>query len=802
MGDPVTKLLGALLLWLSLAGGALAQGAHAPDADIQQNLLQATSALRGAGAGFRTDPLSDQEIKSRLVAIGAVEARLENILADLTPRLQDSEARLNQLGATPARGRREDPHAPLIRRQLTSAVAIFQSDEREARLELAESRQIGDVLAERLRENFESRLTSQNRTLTDPQLWEGLAASADGDLSRLADFASDEADAFGDALGEPRSILIGAVAGALALGLLGPARLFLMSLAQRRARRDASGSRLTRALLALFRVLVGVVTPWLALLAVRTALMDAHALSESGETIAVLFERAAVFGLFIEALGRALISPGRSQWRLTPIRDEVARRLSVFPALIGLTAGLATFVAGFDAALGASQSAQVVSDYAALVLEIAAVAGFLVALGRARLANANPGDEPQAAGLPWVVAALAGWLAVFVSLGAALIGYLAFAGFLMRETIWIGAILGLLLLLLQIASDAVPALVAPKARFGAALETGLGLSARAVEQIGVLASGLASVVLILLAWMAIIAPFGASAGDIFGRLTSTSFVLRLGKAEISPGAVLGAAALFFLGLAATRAVRRWLEARYLPKTQLDVGLRTSLAAGVTYLGGLIAILAAFAYLGLTFSQIALFASALSVGIGFGLQSIIGNFVSGLILLAERPVRVGDWVAIGDLEGDVRKIAIRATEIEMQDRSRLIVPNTLLVTQTVRNVTHDGALGRVKIVLKVADSADVAAVRALIVKHLTGHKDVLKTPAPAAYISDVRDGAIEFTAFAYVKSPRIAFRVKSELYFELLPDLKTAGIALSSTTTIVNVDMAERPLEPDATKAQP
>ena len=116
----------------------------------------------------------------------------------------------------------------------------------------------------------------------------------------------------------------------------------------------------------------------------------------------------------------------------------------------------------------------------------------------------------------------------------------------------------------------------------------------------------------------------------------------------------------------------------------------------------------FAYLGLSVSQIALFASALSVGIGFGLQSIIGNFVSGLILLAERPVRVGDWIAIGDLEGDVQKISIRATEIEMSDRSRLIVPNTELVSKTVRNVTHSSATGRVRLVLRVVDSADPAS----------------------------------------------------------------------------------------------
>jgi small-conductance mechanosensitive channel len=789
------RLIGAILLWLALAGAASAQNPRAPDADIQQILVQATSDLRAAGQGFRTDQLSDQEIKSRLASIAPVETRLATVLTDLTPRLQDAQARLNQLGPAPAPAQKEDPRTAQVRRQLTGAVAIFEADQREARLLVLEGQQISDVLSERLRENFESRLTSQSRSVVDPALWRGLVTSAPGDLSRLEEFVTAEADAFAGAAASPHGVLLGALAMAAALVLLGPLRLLLMSLGLRRARRDEARSRLTRALLALWRVFVGVVTPLLAFMVVRTALLNTDAMTESADTVFALLQRAAVFGLFIERLGRALISPGRPEWRLAPAPDDVARRLAVFPALVGLTAGLATFTAGFNAALGSSQSAQVVSDYLALILEVAAVAGALVAMGRARVAHAASGDAPAEVRLPWVLAALAGWAAVAVSIGAILIGYLAFAGFLMREAVWIAAILGLLFLFLRLADDLIPAVLAPKARLGAALETGLGLSAAAIEQIAVLASGLARVVLILFAWMAIMAPFGASAGDIFGRVTSTSFVLRLGKVEVSPGAVMGAIALFFVALAATRGVRRWLESRYLPKTQLDVGLRTSLAAGVSYLGALIGILIAFAYMGLSVSQIALFASALSVGIGFGLQSIIGNFVSGLILLAERPVRVGDWIALGDLEGDVKKISIRATEIEMMDRSHLIVPNSELVSKTVRNVTHAGALGRVRLVLKVVDSADPTAVRDLIMARIKGHPAVLADPAPAAYITDVKDGAIEFTAFAYLATPRAAFRTKSELLFQIIPDLKAAGIGLSSTSTIVNVGLADKAIEP-------
>jgi small-conductance mechanosensitive channel len=798
----MSRILGLILLWLALAAGtAAAQGAHSPDADIQATLSQASAGLRDAGAGFRTDQLTDQDIKTRLAQIAPIEGKLASALSDLTPRLQDVQARLNQLGPAPAPGQKEDSHTDQIRRQLLRVQQIFVADQREAKLLTVEGQQITDVLTERLRENFQERLTSQSRSVLDPSLWRNLAISAPGDVSRLAGFISDEADALADGMKSARNVIIWVVAAAIAAILLVPVRLALIALGLRRARRDASRSRLTRSLFAFWRVLVGVTTPLLAIMVIRAALLETDALTEAADTAFALFRRAAVFGLFIEALGRSLIAVRRSEWRLAPLPDKLAHRLAIFPGLIGFTAGLATFVAGFNADLNSSQSAQVVSDYAAVILEIAAVGGALVALGRARVQRVAAGEIPAGAHAPWVIAALGGWLSLVVSVGAVLVGYLAFAEFLMRETIWIAAILGLLFLLLRIADDLTPALLAPTSPFGGALASGLGLSGATVDQIAVLASGVARVLLILFGWMAIVAPFGASAGDVFGRVTSTSFVLKLGKVEVSPGAVLGAIALFLIGLAATRAVRGWLESRYLPKTQLDVGVRTSLSAGVTYLGGLVAILVAFAYLGLSVSQIALFASALSVGIGFGLQSIIGNFVSGLILLAERPVRVGDWIAIGDLEGDVQKISIRATEIEMTDRSRLIVPNTDLVSKTVRNVTHSGALGRVRLVLRVADSADPAQVRDLIVNRLKEQEGVLGDPSPAAYITDVKDGYIEFTAFAYMATPRTVFGAKSDVLFKLVPDLRAAGISLYSSSTVVNVGL-DRPIEPGTSTKGP
>jgi small-conductance mechanosensitive channel len=114
---------------------------------------------------------------------------------------------------------------------------------------------------------------------------------------------------------------------------------------------------------------------------------------------------------------------------------------------------------------------------------------------------------------------------------------------------------------------------------------------------------------------------------------------------------------------------------------------------------------------------------------------------------------------------------------------------------VRNITPNAAIGRVKIVIKTDDSADPVVVRDLIAARLNGHPSVLKEPAASVYLTDVRDGALEFTSFAFVASPRQVYRTKSELLFQIVPDLKAKGIGLANSTPVVNVGLGERTIEP-------
>jgi len=256
--------------------------------------------------------------------------------------------------------------------------------------------------------------------------------------------------------------------------------------------------------------------------------------------------------------------------------------------------------------------------------------------------------------------------------------------------------------------------------------------------------------------------------------------VTIGQVTISPGAILRAAAVLAAGLFVVRGIQRWLVNRYLPATELDAGAQNSIAMVARYTGLILAVLWALASLGIGIERIALLLSALSVGIGFGLQAITQNFVSGLILLAERPVKIGDWVKIGDQEGDVKRISVRATEIEIADRSTLIVPNSELITKSIVNKTLSDPLGRIQLQFSVPLGTSVSQVREMVMAIYEAQPAVLDDPKPSLFIDTIANGRINFNGFAFVHSPRAVYGTRSDIWFRLLSELPEAGIELGTT----------------------
>ena len=401
----------------------------------------------------------------------------------------------------------------------------------------------------------------------------------------------------------------------------------------------------------------------------------------------------------------------------------------------------------------------------------------MLRMHRTRLASASTGAEPQHRPL-WVgILMAAATLAVVLSWLAVATGFIALAFFLAGQMLWVGVIVASTYLLIHLLTDLVTALLAPQGHGGHRLQSTFDLQPHTLEQTVIVLNAVLRVTLVLLALATVLTPFGAGPGDLITSARQTFGNLKLGDLAIDPGSILTAALVFAIGLYTLRRLKCWLRDKLLPTSTMERGMQESLVTLLGYLGGMLVFVLTLAALHVDLKSIAWIVSALSVGIGFGLQAIVQNFISGLILLVERPVKVGDWVSLNEVEGDIRRINVRATEIQLWDRSTVIVPNSQLITENVRNVTQANALGRVQIKLPMPLDTDADKVRTLALEVLGAHPGTLATPAAYVQLDNLDAGSMTFNCVAYVGSPRDTGGVKSELLFELLQRLRRARLPL-------------------------
>ena len=200
--------------------------------------------------------------------------------------------------------------------------------------------------------------------------------------------------------------------------------------------------------------------------------------------------------------------------------------------------------------------------------------------------------------------------------------------------------------------------------------------------------------------------WGARVADLSEFWTLLTQGIEINGRRVSAGTVVTLATVFLVGLFVTRVLQRFLKVSLLPKTRMDTGAQSAAVTGTGYAGIMLSVLAAISVAGLDLSNLAIMAGALSVGLGFGLQAVVSNFVSGIILLIERPVKEGDWIEVGGHSGIVRKIAVRATRIETFDKHSVIVPNAELITGVVKNMTLGSTEGRLVLPVSIRRVEDV------------------------------------------------------------------------------------------------
>ncbi|WP_378950331.1 mechanosensitive ion channel family protein [Mesorhizobium sp. ANAO-SY3R2] len=477
-----------------------------------------------------------------------------------------------------------------------------------------------------------------------------------------------------------------------------------------------------------------------------------------GEMLSSLFYVIAIV-FFVSRLATAVLSPRLPNWRLVPVESGAARWLVMLIIATAFFTGLDHFLSSVYKVLGAPLSLTVGE---ALVSTV--IIGLLVIL--IGLVKPFVGEDGQPKPWPQLLRYVLFLLGGVTTL-AALLGYVGLARFVSQQIVVTGAILttiyiGFLSSQAMNEDDAFA-----KTTVGRRLQRRFNLDDTTLDQLGLATSIVINLLVLVVGVPLILMQWGFRPGDMMTWLYKIAGGFQIGTFTFSPTGILSGILVFTVLYFFTRWFQGWLDGSVMARGKVDAGVRNSIRLSVGYAGIALAALMAVSAAGLNLSNLALVAGALSLGIGFGLQNVVSNFVSGLILLAERPFKVGDWIVAGAVSGTVKKISVRATEIETFQRQSVILPNSELINNPVGNWTHRNKLGRIEVPIGVAYGSDAKRVHALLLEIARSHPLVLKNPEPFVLFQAFAESSMNFEIRVFLADVGNSATVQNDLRFAIL-----------------------------------
>ena len=720
------------------------------------------SAKQGGADDETLVALSGQvDVLNRSVA--AISARLK-------PRISEIDARLTQLGAPPKEG--QPPEAAIVtqeRDRLNAERSQISAISLDADNLTAESNRLSMQLMEIRRRLFTETLLKRTEVSAD---------TFQDAASALVDEGVKFSDAVTSWIGFVLKAKLGSFLAAVCLSI-GAALIFLVGgyrLFGRYYVRDEAVENppyISRLSVAFWSTLIRTLSLVAFLVTSFFFLSNFNVLRPDIAPILGAFFGFIGLVYFVGRLTNAVFAPFRPHWRLVKLSNKGARSLSWCLQAMAVVNGLDYVFDRISESMGSPVVVTVVkSFFAALLIGLILIAA---SFGSPMLAK---NGDPDAPGRRWphgmaIILRVLGALVIFISF----IGYVGLARFMATQMIVTSAVIATMYLGFQLGKAVSKQGVFAETIIGRLLENRLKLGDVALDQGGLIA-GLATyavalltgIPLILLSWGFHIQDLELIAYRLFTEI-------RIGNISISLLGICAGILLFAGGYLVTRWFQRWLDSNVMARGQVDLGVRNSVRTGIGYLGVAVAAIIAISAAGIDLSSLALVASALSVGIGFGLQNIVSNFVSGLILLVERPFKVGDWIVSGTSEGIVKRISVRATEIETFRKQSIIVPNSELINASLGNWTHRNRLARSEIPVSVSFESDPQKVMEILLELVRGVPKVLRNPEPHVEFLRFGPSSLDFEMRFYLSDLSDGMDVRNALRIEILKRFREEGISI-------------------------
>jgi len=731
--------------------------------------------------------------------------------AEMVPVQEQLEA----LGPSPEEGKTEAPEVAEDRADLQQRLDALKATNSKAELAFTRADSLLERIAVLRRQKFTDRLLTRGPTPLDPKNW---LLAGESLLSTGATVATESSGAIKKAIFQKAWTTTGALAMAallFALMLVLVARRTVLTWLYRvlgdrepslsPAEQEGIGtdisvsnpevskplplaarSRTIRLFVGIGVTLTRLATPLIALIVARVALAELQVFGDVGTLVLDGLAWGAAILATAYAIVYAFFAPTEPRLRLSLLDSEYCASAARYAMLISLAMALNTAVVNMGEALGWPVGAL-------NVINAGIIIGGSLALWRlARVTAAVESHRPLTLhedatedseqwlshGAGRVVRRIAYAVAIISPL-LALAGYFALSRFVFYNTLLTAAVMAAGILLFSVAKEGTSAL-------SDAARERKGDTAVNDDRDGGLLPVFVSFTLILIALPILALIWGATKEDLSEVYFGLSNGFTIGDSTFRPGDILIAALVFGAGIFLTRIVQAVMRRTVMPRTRLDTGARSSIVSGLGYVGFFVAALVAISAGGLDLTNLAFLGAALGVGIGFGLQNIVNNFVSGIILLIERPIKVGDWIEVAGTHGTVQKINVRSTEIKTFDKASYIVPNSELISGAVMNMTHGDLMGRVIAPVGVAYGSDTRQVEKILMEILRAHPMVLRRPPPSVVFKGFGTDSLDFEARGFLRDVNWILSTHSDLNFEIERRFREEGVEIPFRQTDVNL----------------